>query len=81
MIRKTPSAMAVLRPFRLLIRTAERTAICTAKAAIPPRDPDRKIVLAITAPAMAATSLRGPRAKRVSEKTSGIGASISMRPA
>ena len=48
---------------------------------MPPREPERKIVLAIRAAAIPAMVFREPRAPRVSKKTSGTGTSISISPA
>ncbi len=57
------------------------TTIWATKAAIPPREPERKILAAISAAIPATAILRLPFVKRVAASTSGKGVSISIKPA
>jgi len=59
--------------FRRFSRKVASKTICMVKAAMPPRDPERKIVLAITAAAESANALLRPLIPPIKEITNGIG--------
>ena len=58
--RKTPPASAALGRLSRVINAVAKSAISTARASIPPRDPERKTVLAMIAAAVPAIILLSP---------------------